>query len=62
MAATGDEVLTAHDVAARLGVHYKTALRSYIRPGALRAVKHGNRWFIRREWLEEFLADQQAAS
>jgi excisionase family DNA binding protein len=61
MAAAGNEVLSVHDVAERLGVHYKTALR-YIRTGRLKAAKPGNILFIKQEWLEEFLTDQQAAS
>lgn len=50
-----DPVLTAHEVAGELGVHYKTLLK-YIRGGELRAAKRGNRLFIRQSWVEEFLA------
>ena len=50
-----DPVYTAHQVAAELGVHYQT-LRKYILAGQLKAAKRGNRWFIRRSWVEEFLA------
>jgi excisionase family DNA binding protein len=50
-----DPVLTAHEVAEEIGVHYQT-VRVYIRTGELKAAKRGNRWFIRRSWLEEFLA------
>lgn len=49
-----DPVLTAHQCAAELGVHYQT-LRKYIRAGELRAAKRGNRLFIRRSWVDEFL-------
>lgn len=49
-----DPVLTAHQVAEEIGVHYQT-LRKYILGGQLKAAKRGNRWFIRRSWLEEFL-------
>lgn len=54
-----DPVLTAREVAEELGVHYQT-LRSYIIDGQLQAVKRGNRWFIRRSWVDEFLAPTQA--
>jgi len=54
-----DPVLTAHQVADELGVHYQT-VRGYILRGELRAAKRGNRWFIRRSWLEEFLAPTAA--
>lgn len=54
-----DPVLTAHQVADVLGEHYKTVLR-HIREGRLRASKQGNRLFIRRSWLDEFLDDQAA--
>jgi excisionase family DNA binding protein len=50
-----DPVLTAHQVADEIGVHYQT-LRKYILDGQLKAAKRGNRWFIRRSWVEEFLA------
>jgi excisionase family DNA binding protein len=50
-----DEVLTAHEAADALKVHYKTLL-IYVRVGELKAVKRRNRLFIRRSWLNEFLA------
>jgi excisionase family DNA binding protein len=52
-----DPVLTAHQVADELKIHYKTLLR-HIRDGELRAAKRGNRLFIRRSWVDEFLAPQ----
>lgn len=54
-----DEVLTAHQVAELLGIHYQT-LRKYIQRGELRAVKRGNRIYIRRSWVEEFLTPEGA--
>lgn len=50
-----DPVLTLHEVAAEIGVHYQTA-RDYVLAGELKAAKRGNRWFIRRSWVEEFLS------
>lgn len=56
---SSDPVHTAHEVAEQLGVHYQT-LRKYILAGELKAVKRGNRWFIRRSWVEAFLAPTPA--
>ncbi len=50
-----DPVLTAHETAELLGVHYQT-VRRYILAGELKAAQHGRRWFIRRSWVDEFLA------
>ena len=41
-----DELLTLHEAAARLGVHYMTAYR-YIRTGRLAATKLGGEWQVR---------------
>lgn len=54
-----DPVLTAHQVADQMGIHYQTLLRYHIRPGHLKAVKRGNRWYIRRSWFEEYLNPAQ---
>lgn len=51
---TPDPVITAQQAADEVGVHYQT-LRRYVLSGELKAVKRGNRWFIRRSWLEAFL-------
>lgn len=58
-AVISDPVLNPHEVAAELGVSYMTVLRS-IKRGELRAVKRGNRLYIRRSALEAFL-DPDAA-
>lgn len=58
---SSDPVLNAHEVAEELGVHYKTVLK-YIRAGELRVAKRGNRLFIRRSWVEEFLAPTRDAA
>lgn len=58
---TTDEVLTAHEAADLLGIHYKTLL-TYVRTKRLQAVKRGGRLFIRRSWLEDFLAPAADAS
>jgi excisionase family DNA binding protein len=49
-----DPVLTAHETAEALGVHYQT-VRRYIMSGELKAAQHGRRWFIRQSSIEEFL-------
>lgn len=49
-----DPVLTAHEVAEEIRVHYQT-VRGYILRGELKATKQGNRWLIRRSWVEEFV-------
>jgi excisionase family DNA binding protein len=56
-----DPVLTAHEVASEIRVHYQTLL-GYIRRGELKAAKRGNRLFIRRSWLEEFLASARTGA
>jgi len=56
---TDDPVLTAHQVADEIGVHYQT-LRKYILAGQIKAVKPAGRWLIRRSWVEEFLAPTSA--
>lgn len=55
-AVEADEVLGPVDVARILDVHVQT-VRSLIKSRELRAVKRGNRYYIRRSWLEEFLDD-----
>jgi excisionase family DNA binding protein len=52
-----DPVMTAHQVADLLQIHYKTLLR-YVRDGEIRATKRGGRLFIRRSWVDEFLTPQ----
>jgi len=59
---SADPVLSAQQVADELGIHVKTLLRTHIRPGRLPAVKRGNRWFIRRSWLEEYLQPADSAT
>lgn len=54
-------VLSAKQVAEVLGVHYETVLER-IHDGSLRAVKRGGRFYIRRQALEDFLADEPIAS
>lgn len=48
-----DTVLTLHEAAAQLGVHYMTAYR-YVRLGALRAIKVGGSWQVTQADLEAF--------
>ncbi len=48
-----DAVVTLHEAADRLGVHYMTAYR-YVRTGRLPAYNHGNRWEVRVADLEQF--------
>lgn len=55
------EVLSINQVAEILGVNRRTVER-LIREKELRAVKRGNRWYIRRAWLEELLTDEPIAS
>jgi excisionase family DNA binding protein len=54
-----DEVLNTRQVVELLGVDRKT-LERYLHTGQLRAVKHGNRWFIRRSAVEDFLTPDVA--
>ena len=56
---SSDPVHTAHEVADELGIHYQT-LRKHMLSGRMQAVKRGNRWFIRRSWVEAFLAPAPA--
>lgn len=49
-----DNLLTLHEVAERLGVHYMTAYR-YVRTGRLPATKHGTVWQVSNEDFEEFI-------
>lgn len=49
-----DPVLTAPEVAAELGVCLDT-VRRMIHRGELKAVKRGNRFYVRRSWVEDFL-------
>lgn len=57
-----DPVLTIYDVAAETGRHYRTVREWLVAdPPLLRGTKRGNRWYIRRSALDEFLggpADQ----
>jgi excisionase family DNA binding protein len=53
--APADEVLSPNEVATYLKVHKQTVYQ-HIRDGELKAVKRGNRIYIRRCWLDEFLA------
>lgn len=57
------DVLTPKQVARLMGVHYQTVLK-WIDSGQLRARKLGERFFIRREWINEMLdssEEQQSA-
>ncbi len=59
-----DPVLTIDDVADATGRHYRT-VRSWLvaDPQRLRGVKRGNRWYIRRSALKEFLdGDEHGAT
>lgn len=55
-----DAVLTLHEVADELGVHYMTAYR-YVRLGVMDATKSGGVWQVRRSELDRF-REQAAAS
>lgn len=50
-----DPVLNATEAAKAIGVHKQT-LYDYLVAGELKGAKHGNRWFIRQSWVEEFLS------
>ena len=50
-----DEVLTLHEAAEELGVHYMSAYR-YVRLGLLDAVKRGGVWNVQRSAVEAFRA------
>lgn len=52
--------LTLHEVADELGVHYMTVYR-YVRLGYLPAHKVAGSWQVRREDLDEFVAQPEAA-
>jgi len=48
------EILSLREVADYLGVSYATVLRR-VQDGSLMSVKRGNRRFVRRRWLDDFL-------
>lgn len=48
------EVLSPKQVAVLLGINYETVL-DYIDGGELRARKIRDRYFIRREWVDDLL-------
>ncbi len=52
-----DEIITLHEAADLLGVHYMTAYR-YVRTGRLTAEKDGAEWRVRRTDVAIFLAGQ----
>lgn len=49
-----DNVMTVKETADYLHLHPKTVC-AYIREGKLRASLCGNRYLIRRSWVDEFL-------
>lgn len=62
MAADPDPVLSLHEVADLVGRHYLTVRRWLAAdPQLLRGTKRGNRWYIRRSAVEEFLGADTAA-
>lgn len=52
------EVLSLREVAGYLGVSYQTVLRR-VQDGSLMSIKRGGRRFVRRAWLDAFLADDE---
>jgi excisionase family DNA binding protein len=54
-----DDVLNPSEVADYLKVHKQTVYQ-HIRDGELKAVKRGNRIYIRRSWVEAFLTPDAA--
>lgn len=48
------EVLTARETAEVLGIHYQVVIEHLAR-GDLVGVKRGNRWYIRRTAVDDFL-------
>lgn len=54
------DVLTLHEAAEQLGVHYMTAYR-YVRLGLLPATKAGGTWKVSRADLEEFQTPSSSA-
>lgn len=59
MSAATDPVITAHEAAEEIGVAYCTVL-DYLRSGVLVGVKRGNRWYVRRSRLDQFLEPETA--
>jgi MerR family transcriptional regulator, light-induced transcriptional regulator len=55
-----ESVLTLHEVAQRLGVHYMTVYR-YVRLGQLPAEQKGRAWQVRASDLERFVAGEPQA-
>ena len=54
-----DEVLLVSQVAPLLKMHPQT-VHARIKDGSLQAVKRGNRYLIRRRWVDAFLTDEPA--
>ena len=59
-AATATDVLTLHEVSARLGVHYMTAYR-YVRTGVLEATQEGGQWRVTQAALAALRTDRKRA-
>ena len=47
------DVLTPRDVADATGLAERTVL-DHLNTGALKGSKRGGRWYVRREWVDEF--------
>lgn len=56
-----DKTLTVDSASVFLGLHPKTVC-AYIREGKIRAVRCGRRYRIRRQWLLDFLDNEQVGN
>lgn len=50
------DVMVPAEVAAYLGMHVKT-VRDYISSGMMRAARMGRNYYVRREWINDFLEE-----
>lgn len=54
------ELITLAEAGRQANLH-PTTLKQQIRNARLQAVKRGNLWFTRKDWLDEYLASRQNA-
>lgn len=54
------DVLTPREISQRTGIAERTVL-DHLASGEMKGSKRGSRWYVRREFVEEFLAPTNQA-